>query len=136
MCDLQKCLPAPDTLGLCVLLPVQSQLSQIKKKKNIQICLSTLESTNQPALIYFKHQDLLKLDKVQFNPINPKVCWFLLSRIPDSHTPNIPPLTPSHQQGNNKLCFLPSGWENYLSDSHSCQKSNSQPPIPELPKLW
>lgn len=32
-----------------------------------------LVSTSQPALIYFKHQDLLKLDKVQFNPINPKV---------------------------------------------------------------
>lgn len=72
--------------GLSLPLLLQSKLSQIKNKSNL------LEH-KQPALIYFKHQDLLKLNKVPFNPISPKVHWFFLSGIPDSHRPNIPSLT-------------------------------------------
>lgn len=67
--------------GLPVLLLFQSKLSQIKNKSNL------LEH-KQPDLIYFKHQDLLKLNKIKFNPISPKV----QSGISDSHRPNIPAL--------------------------------------------
>lgn len=71
--------------GLPLPLLLQCKLSQIKNKSNL------LEH-KQPALIYFKHQDLLKLNKVQFNPISPTGHWFLLPGIPDSHRPNIPSL--------------------------------------------
>lgn len=68
-------------LGLPVLLLFQSKLSQIKNKSN-------LLKHKQPDLIYFKHQDLLKLNKIKFNPISPKV----QSGMSDSHRPNIPSL--------------------------------------------